>query len=60
MGIIPRSVLFNHTWRYESFVRNPIKLVRQSANRRAAPNVLIPGEISSIGSGSFASRLPGS
>ena len=39
------SVLFNHAWRYELFDRNPIKLVRQSAKRRAAPNVLIPAEI---------------
>ena len=39
------SVLFNHAGRYELFDRNPIKLVRQSAKRRAAPNVLIPAEI---------------
>ena len=39
------SVLFNHAWRHELFDRNPIKLVRQSAKRRAAPNVLIPAEI---------------
>ncbi len=39
------SVLFNHAWRYELFDRNPIKLVRQSAKRRASPNVLIPAEI---------------
>ena len=39
------SVLFNHAWRYELFDRNPIKLVRQSAKRRTAPNVLIPAEI---------------
>ncbi len=39
------SVLFNHAWRYELFDRNPIKLVRQSAKRRSAPNVLIPAEI---------------
>jgi len=39
------SVLFNHAWRYELFDRNSIKLVRQSAKRRAAPNVLIPAEI---------------
>ncbi len=39
------SVLFNHAWRYELFDRNPIKLVRQSAKRRTAPNVLIPTEI---------------
>ena len=39
------SVLFNHAWRHELFDRNPIKLVRQSAQRRAAPNVLAPAEI---------------
>src|ERR1035441_3966263 len=39
------SVLFNHAWRHELFDRNPIKLVRQSAKRRVAPNVLVPAEI---------------
>ena len=39
------SVLFNHACRYEFFDRNPIRLVRQSAKRKAAPNVLTPGEI---------------
>ncbi len=39
------SVLFNHAWRHELFDRNPIKLVRQSAKRRAAPNVLNPVEV---------------
>jgi integrase len=39
------SVLFNHAWRHELFDRNPIKLVRQSSKRRAAPNVLAPAEI---------------
>ena len=39
------SVIFNHAWRYELFDRNPIKLVRQSAKRRAVPNVLNPAEI---------------
>jgi integrase len=39
------SVLFNHAWRHELFDRNPIKLVRQSAKRRAAPNVLASAEI---------------
>lgn len=39
------SVLFNHAWRHELFDRNPIKFVRQSAKRRAAPNVLAPAEI---------------
>lgn len=35
-----KSVLFNHACRYEFFDRNPIRLVRQSAKRKAAPNVL--------------------
>jgi integrase len=39
------SVLFNHAWRHELFDRNPIKLVRQSAKRRAAPHVLNPAEV---------------
>jgi len=39
------SVLFNHAWRHELFDRNPIKLVRQSAKRRAAPDVLNPVEV---------------
>jgi integrase len=39
------SVLFNHACRYESFHRNPIYLVRQSAKRRTAPVVLTPAEI---------------
>ena len=39
------SVLFNLAWRYELFDRNPIKLVRQSAKRRTAPNVLTAAEI---------------
>lgn len=39
------SVLFNHACRYEFFDRNPISLVRQSAKRRAAPDVLTPAEI---------------
>jgi len=39
------SDLFNHAWRHELFDRNPIKLVRQNAKRRTAPNVLIPAEI---------------
>jgi integrase len=39
------SVLFNYAWRHELFDRNPIKLVRQSAKRRTAPNVLNPAEI---------------
>lgn len=39
------SVLSNLAGRYELFDRNPIKLVRQSAKRRAALIVLIPAEI---------------
>jgi integrase len=39
------SVLFNHACRYEFFDRNPIRLVRQGARRKAAPNVLTPYEI---------------
>jgi site-specific recombinase XerD len=42
------SVLFNHACRYEFFERNPIRLVRQSAKRKAAPNVLTPGEIKTL------------
>lgn len=42
------SVLFNHAWRHELFDRNPIKLVRQSAKRRTAPNVLTPAEIKNL------------
>ena len=42
------SVLFNHAWRHEFFDRNPICLVRQSAKRRKAPNVLAPAEIKSL------------
>jgi hypothetical protein len=42
------SVLFNHACRYEFFDRNPIRLVRQSAKRKAAPHVLTPHEIRSL------------
>ena len=42
------SVLFNHACRYELFDRNPIRLVRQGAKRRAAPNVLTPTEIKAL------------
>ena len=42
------SVLFNHAWRHELFDRNPIRLVRQSAKRRTAPNVLTPAEIKTL------------
>lgn len=42
------SVLFNHACRYEFFDRNPIRLVRQGAKRKAAPNVLTPDEIKTL------------
>jgi integrase len=44
------SVLFNHAIRYEWLEqgRNPITLVRQSAQRRSIPNVLEPSEIQSL------------
>jgi integrase len=42
------SVLFNHASRHEFFGRNPICLVRQSAKRQKAPNILTPAEIKSL------------
>jgi len=42
------SVLFNHACRHELFDRNPIRLVRQGAKRRTAPNVLTPAEIKAL------------
>ncbi len=44
------SVLFNHAIRYEWLEqgRNPITLVRQSAQRRSNPAVLEPDEIQSL------------
>ncbi len=45
------SVLFNHACRYEFFDRNPIHLVRQSAKRKTAPNVLTPHEIKTLADG---------
>jgi integrase len=42
------SVLFNHACRYEFFDRNPIRLVRQGAKRKSAPNVLTPDEIKTL------------
>jgi integrase len=42
------SVLFNHACRYEFFDRNPIRLVRQGAKRKAAPNVLTPAELKTL------------
>jgi hypothetical protein len=35
-------VVFNHACRHELFDRNPIRMVRQSAKRRKAPNVRTP------------------
>src|SRR5260370_1887239 len=42
------SVLFNHACRYELFDRNPIHLVRESANRRRVTVVLMPTEIKAL------------
>jgi site-specific recombinase XerD len=39
------SVLFNHAIRYEWLEKNPITLVRQSAQRRSIPQVLEPDEV---------------
>jgi integrase len=39
------SVLFNHAIRYEWLEKNPISLVRQSAQRRLIPPVLEPDEV---------------
>lgn len=41
-------VLFNHACRHELFDRNPIRLVRQSAKRRRAPDVLTGAEIKAL------------
>ena len=42
------SVLFNHACRHELFNRNPIRLVRQGAKRRATPSLLTPPEIKAL------------
>ena len=42
------SILFNQARRYELFDGNPIQLVRQSAERRRAPDVLSIDEISRL------------
>ena len=42
------SVVFNHACRHEFFDRNPIRLVRQGAKRRSAPNLLTPPEIKAL------------
>ncbi len=39
------SVIFNHAIRYEWLEKNPITLVRQSAERRSLPPVLEPDEV---------------
>ena len=39
------SVVFNHGIRHEICDRNPIKLVRQSAKRKAVPVILSAGEV---------------
>lgn len=48
------AVLFTHAQRYEFVPQgyNPIKLVRQSGKRSRIPDILTPGEISSLWSGS--------
>jgi hypothetical protein len=42
------SVLFNHTCWYEFFDSNPIRLGRQGAIRKTAPNVLRRDEIRTL------------
>jgi integrase len=42
------SVPFNHARRHDFIDRNPITLVRQSAKRRTAPEVLLPSEINRL------------
>ena len=42
------STLFTHAMRYEWADRNPIKLVRQSAKRQSAPEVLTAEEIRAL------------
>ncbi len=42
------SVLFNHGRRHGFIDRNPISLVRQSAKRQTAPDVLLPSEINRL------------
>jgi len=39
------SVVFNHGIRYEVCDRNPIRLVRQSAKRKAIPVILSANEV---------------
>ncbi len=42
------SALFTHAMRYEWADRNPIKLVRQSAKRQSAPDVLTADELRAL------------
>ncbi len=42
------SALFNHGRRHGFVDRNPISLVRQSAKRQTAPDVLLPSEINRL------------
>jgi len=42
------SVLFNHAIRHDWLDKNPITLVRQSAQRKHVPTVLEPYEIQSL------------
>ena len=42
------SVLFTHAMRYEWADKNPIKLVRQSAKRQSAPDVLTAEELRAL------------
>jgi integrase len=42
------SALFTHAMRHEWADRNPIKLVRQSAKRQSAPDVLIADELRAL------------
>jgi integrase len=42
------SVVFNHAIRHDLFDRNPIALVRQSAKRRKAPEILTVAEVQQL------------
>jgi integrase len=42
------SLLFNHGRRHELCDRNPIQWVRQSAKRRAAPDILTSSEVQGL------------
>lgn len=45
------SGLVNHACRYEFFEHSPIRLVRQRAKRKGAPNLLAPEEINTLVNG---------